>query len=136
MGGVNPSEWLRQIELKREFPENFGTCFGLHPYFVSDHSVEDCEAALDQLALVLPQAMALGETGLDFRPHIMKDSQILQIEMFESQIELAKAFHEYYESERVLTSLNANQKLKIIEHFKSAYEAVFAIIGVSLLERM
>ena len=83
---------LRQIELKREFPENFGTCFGLHPYFVSDHSVEDCEAALDQLALVLPQAMALGETGLDFRPHIMKDSQILQIEMFESQIELAKAF--------------------------------------------
>ena len=50
--------------------------------------------------------------------------------------ELAKAFHEYYESERVLTSLNANQKLKIIGHFKSAYEAVFAIIGVSLLERM
>lgn len=50
--------------------------------------------------------------------------------------ELAKAFHEYYESERVLTSLNVNQKLKIIEHFKSAYEAVFAIIGVSLLERM
>ena len=50
--------------------------------------------------------------------------------------ELAKAFHEYYESERVLTSLNATQKLKIIEHFKSAYEAVFAIIGVSLIERM
>jgi arginyl-tRNA synthetase len=50
--------------------------------------------------------------------------------------ELAKAFHEYYESEKVLTSLNANQKLKIIEHFKSAYESVFAIIGVSLLERM
>ncbi|MGZ3691453.1 MAG: TatD family hydrolase, partial [Pseudobdellovibrio sp.] len=92
MGGVNPTEWQKQIEIKQSYPENFGLCFGLHPYFVSDHSVEDCEAGLDQLALVLPQAMALGETGLDFRPHIMKESQGLQIEMFENQIELAKAF--------------------------------------------
>ena len=50
--------------------------------------------------------------------------------------EVAKAFHEYYESERVLTSLNAKQKLKIIKHFKLAYEAIFAILGVTLLEKM
>lgn len=57
-------------------------------------------------------------------------------QLLHQTFELAKAFHEYYEAERVLTSLNATQKLKIIEHFKLAYEAVFAIIGVSLLERM
>lgn len=93
MGGVNPEEWQQQIEIKNKYPEHFGLCFGLHPYFVSEKSIEDCELALDQLALVLPQAMALGEAGLDFRPHIMKESQILQIEMFENQIELAKAFN-------------------------------------------
>jgi arginyl-tRNA synthetase len=57
-------------------------------------------------------------------------------QLLHQTFELAKSFHEYYEAERVLTSLNATQKLKIIEHFKLAYEAVFAIIGVSLLERM
>jgi len=41
---------------------------------------------------VTATAMALGEAGLDFRPHIMKHSMELQIEMFENQIELAKAF--------------------------------------------
>ena len=57
-------------------------------------------------------------------------------QLLHQTFEVAKAFHEYYESERVLTSLNAPQKLKIIRHFKSAYEAIFAILGVSLLERM
>ncbi len=91
-GGVNPDEWLRQISIKNKYPQNFGLCFGLHPYYVSEHSSDECEAALDQLAQLLPQAMALGETGLDFRPHIMKDAEGLQIEIFENQMALAKAF--------------------------------------------
>lgn len=91
-GGVDPDEWQRQLSLKRQYPETFGLCFGLHPYFVSDRSLDECEIALDQLAGILPEALALGETGLDFRPHIMKNSQELQIEMFENQIEMAKAF--------------------------------------------
>ena len=91
-GGVDPEDWQRQIYIKKKYPDFFGLAFGLHPYFVSDHTIEDCEAALDTLAKVLPEAMALGETGLDFRPHIMKENQTLQIEMFENQIELAKAF--------------------------------------------
>jgi TatD DNase family protein len=91
-GGVNPDEWLRQMKLYEKYPQNFGLCFGLHPYFVSEHTSESCEKALDQLAQLLPQAMALGEAGLDFRPHIMKESEGLQIEIFENQIELAKVF--------------------------------------------
>ncbi|MEQ1722963.1 MAG: TatD family hydrolase, partial [Pseudobdellovibrio sp.] len=91
-GGVNPEEWLRQISLKAKYPAHIGLCFGLHPYFVAANEVEVCEAALDQLTHLLDQSMALGEAGLDFRPHIMKDSELLQIEMFENQIELAKVF--------------------------------------------
>lgn len=92
LGGVEPEEWQRQLRLQKQFPEHFGLCFGLHPYFISAHEAPDCESALDQLAQVLPQALAIGESGLDFRPHIMKESQTLQIEMFENQLELAKAF--------------------------------------------
>ena len=29
LGGVDPDEWLRQIELKTKYPDNFGLCFGL-----------------------------------------------------------------------------------------------------------
>lgn len=105
-GGVNPEDWQRQIEIKKKYPENFGLSFGLHPYFVSDHDIDECETALDQLTMLLPQAMALGEAGLDFRPHIMKESQALQIEMLENQIELAKAF----EKPMVLHIVQAHEK--------------------------
>ncbi len=91
-GGVNPLEWQKQIEIKNKYPNYFGLSFGLHPYFVSSHDEEACEQALNQLTQLMPQAMALGEAGLDFRPHIMKDSEYRQIEMFENQIEIAKAF--------------------------------------------
>lgn len=105
-GGVDPEEWQRQLNLKKLFPQNFGLCIGLHPYYVSDNSVDDCELALDQLSQLLPEALALGETGLDFRPHIMKNAEILQIEMFENQIELAKVF----DKPLVLHIVQAHQK--------------------------
>ena len=92
LGGINPVEWENQFALKQKYPANFGLCLGLHPYFVAANEFEVCEQALDLLVQKLPDAMALGETGLDFRPHIMKDSELLQIEMFENQIEIAKAF--------------------------------------------
>lgn len=50
--------------------------------------------------------------------------------------EIAKSFHEYYESERIVGSKQASEKLYLIAKFKLAYEALFAIVGVTLLERM
>lgn len=50
--------------------------------------------------------------------------------------EVAKAFHEYYESERVLDSEHISEKLYFINQFRAAYQAIFRIIGVSLLEKM
>ncbi|KYG63236.1 hydrolase TatD [Bdellovibrio bacteriovorus] len=88
-GGVGPEDWDRQRALWREHSDNIGLCFGLHPYWVIDHDEDQCEEALDMLAGALPEAMGLGEMGLDFRPHIMKDSQERQISVFEQQLELA-----------------------------------------------
>lgn len=97
LGGVNPQEWEKQIELSQKFSEKFGLCFGLHPYFIAENEDDECEKALDHLVRFYSeqkkntklQILGLGETGLDFRPHIMKDSEERQIRFFENQIELA-----------------------------------------------
>ncbi len=92
-GGVGPEDWQRQKLLQKQFPDKIGTCFGLHPYWVSDHSQDRCEEALDQLASELQGAMALGELGLDYRPKIVGDRHSHQIDYFEKQLELAHFVH-------------------------------------------
>ncbi len=88
-GGVGPEDWERQRRLKAKFPHHIGLCYGVHPYWVAEHSEEELEEALNLLAQELPEAMGLGEMGLDFRPHIMKDSRDRQITAFEEQLELS-----------------------------------------------
>lgn len=88
-GGVGPEDWQRQRALHARHPLHIGMCFGLHPYWVVDHDEEECEEALNLLAMELVDAQGIGEMGLDFRPHIMKDSRERQLDVFEQQIELA-----------------------------------------------
>jgi TatD DNase family protein len=88
-GGVGPEDWERQRILKSNFPQHIGLCYGVHPYWVADHTDDELEEALNLLAQELPEAMGLGEVGLDFRPHIMKDSRDRQITAFEEQLELS-----------------------------------------------
>lgn len=88
-GGVGPEDWLRQQELKKQYSQILPV-FGLHPYWVAAHDEEECEEALNLLPPFLPGAVALGELGLDFRPHIMKDSQERQFACFEEQLQLAQ----------------------------------------------
>lgn len=90
-GGVGPEDWQRQKLLSQQHPEVL-MCFGLHPYWVAENDEATCEAAMNQLAKEIGAANvhALGELGLDFRPHIMGDSQNRQVEYFELQLELAE----------------------------------------------
>lgn len=88
-GGVSPEDWVRQERLQEQYPQ-IGTCFGLHPYWVADHTATECDDAMDILAMMIPEALALGELGLDLRPHIMKDSYERQSDFFVQQLELAE----------------------------------------------
>lgn len=91
-GGMGPEDWNRQEHLAKKFKNQIGLCFGLHPYWISDQSQEACELAMDLLALRIAEAQLLGETGLDFRPKILRgDGQVQerQISFFEMQLELA-----------------------------------------------
>lgn len=141
-GGVDPEEWQRQIHIKKQHPENFGLCFGLHPYYVSDHTFEECEASLDLLTQLLPQAMALGEAGLDFRPHIMKESEGLQIEMFENQIEIAKAFQKpmvlhivqaHDKAAQIFDIWEAPERAGFLHAFNASYEVAKKFIDKGFL---
>lgn len=112
-GGVGPEDWAAQEQLKKKYPDQIGLCFGLHPYWVAEHDDEICDIAIDSLAHVLPNAMALGEAGLDFRPHIMKDSRERQIGLFQQQLELAEV-----------------TQLPLVLHLVQAHEDAFNIFNV------
>lgn len=113
-GGVGPADWERQKKLKSLYPDQIGLCFGVHPYFVAENSREVCESALDQLARELPRVMALGEMGLDFRPHILADREVDQVDIFVAQMELA----EFSQKPMVLHLVRSFEKVKeIFSHY-------------------
>ena len=89
MGGVDPADWERQLTWAAQFPGVVYPCFGLHPYFVADNSAEACEQALVRLEELLPQALAMGEIGLDYRGKIAKGSEARQLSFFSRQLEMA-----------------------------------------------
>jgi TatD DNase family protein len=116
--------------LQQRYPEQIGLCFGLHPYWVAEHSEEECEEALNLLARELPRALALGELGLDFRPHIMKDSQDRQYSLFEQQLELAQLVNKpvvlhlvqaHGESLRMLDIWGLPQRKGIVHSFNGSW---------------
>ncbi len=57
-------------------------------------------------------------------------------QLLHQTVEIARAFHDYYEKERIVGNPKAAQKLVFIAQFKLAYQAIFAIIGVDLLQKM
>lgn len=101
-GGIGPEDWDRQLILAEKYKNQIGLCFGLHPYWVAEHSAQECEEALDQLAHKILSAPLIGELGLDFRPKILgsfeagdigaqEKAKEKQITFFELQLELAQS---------------------------------------------
>lgn len=125
MGGIDPTEWNLQEKIQKKYPEVWPV-FGLHPYFVADQSEEECERAIDDLARRLSKVKALGETGLDFRPHIMKDSKDRQLDFFQAQLELSV----FAGKPAVLHVVQAfEEALKMVEHTPGAWGFVHGFNG-------
>lgn len=59
---------------------------GLHPYFITDHHVDDLIALEQQIVQYRPVAM--GEVGLDFA--MPQSTHALQMQYFHKQVQLAK----------------------------------------------
>jgi TatD DNase family protein len=96
-GGVHSEDWQKQLDIV-PMAEAMGLrivpVFGIHPYTVAAFHQEAkgdelFELELDKLSRKISQAFALGEVGLDFRPHIAKGSEELQKVGLVAQLELA-----------------------------------------------
>ncbi len=91
--GVDPDDWERQLKLFETYPTWIRPVLGLHPWWVRDHSEEQCAEALSRLERLLrekaSQVVAVGELGLDFSKD-GKQSKARQRDVFERQLELAR----------------------------------------------
>ena len=88
-GGVHPQDWERQLQLSQTLDPGIIPCFGIHPEWVAQHSLEEVQEAFTLLRVRLPQAAALGELGLDFREsHVPQEK--LQLWALEQQLQLAQ----------------------------------------------
>ena len=68
-------------------------CYGLHPYWANRHQLEDIDALKTYIEINRP--VAIGECGLDFRKHLLPetDSKARQLTFFEAQLGLAEEHH-------------------------------------------
>ena len=76
-------EWLEKISPLYNSPITIYFAFGLHPWYCARHSESDL-AALSEKA---PNAVAIGECGLDFSPN--KPDVDRQLHFFRQQLQIA-----------------------------------------------
>ena len=125
LGGYDEADWLKQIELKKLQPQ-IKTCFGIHPWTVQDHSVENIEKQFQKLLSLAYQADAIGETGIDrFRT---RDEKVIAIQQnfFKRSLELAVQQNKPV----VLHIVQAHEMaLKILDLFPQTYGIAHAFSG-------
>lgn len=83
--GVKADSWQRLADLAKGFPQWY-CAFGLHPYFMQAHSMDDLP--LLQRVIESDNPLAVGEIGLDFY-HGDEDKK-RQTEFLEAQLDMAK----------------------------------------------
>lgn len=82
--GVKCATWPRLAQLRRQYP-TWQIAFGLHPYFIEQHSESDLEPLYHWLQ---QDAIAVGEIGLDAQVGDMAK----QKRLFAAQLQIAAEF--------------------------------------------
>jgi len=88
-GGVGPDDWKRQRALAARYVNQIFPVYGLHPWWVHDHSDASSNEALKLLETEYTDGVGLGELGLDFIPK-RASSATRQTRVFTHQLRLAK----------------------------------------------
>jgi TatD DNase family protein len=100
--GTEKKHWDR-VRILSESSPNLHACYGIHPYWVDQHDKQDISELENYIGMHRP--VAVGECGLDFRPH-QADKQT-QSAFFEAQLAIAD-----------------NQRLPVVIHSVKATEPV------------
>jgi len=86
-GGIGPSDWLRQKEIKTLWKERIHLAFGLHPWWISESENSAVETGFQELTKTLAEAEWLGEVGLDYLPKFLHRKKVQQ-DYFQKQLEI------------------------------------------------
>lgn len=121
-------QWQEQQQLASTYPNIFNA-FGVHPWFCDLHQ----EAHLEQLEELLPQAIAIGECGLDLMPG--KPKIETQQWWFTAQLGMAERhdlpliIHCVKAGDLVMQGLKAHPKTRgVIHGFSGSFEQANAFI--------
>ena len=99
--GTTRARWQQVLALGER--DDTSVCLGLHPYFMQQHQEADIEA-LDQALSEHPEAVGLGECGIDGR---FSDTLDAQWHYFDAQLRLAK----HHSLPVVVHCVHANDKV-------------------------
>lgn len=83
--GTTRKRWPAVVEVARR--DDVSLSFGLHPYFMHEHDQSDLEA-LEWMLDEHPEAVALGECGIDAR---FEETLDAQWQLLDAQLRIAKA---------------------------------------------
>jgi len=122
--GVSADSWHRVKQVCEHYPECHAA-YGLHPYFIDQHTDADLES-LDQW-LGREQPIGVGECGLDF--YLDELDRDRQLHFFEAQLALAQHYqlplviHARKATEQVLQMLRKFNGLRGMMHsYSGSYE--------------
>jgi TatD DNase family protein len=89
LGGIDPEDWMRQLDLSRKYPGFLTTAAGIHPWTVRDAEEDALASMLSQLRALAPRFDLIGEVGFDFFKDNSKEQKLKQLDWCERQLELA-----------------------------------------------
>ena len=130
--GITATSWPR-VKSVCQHHQGLYPAYGLHPYFLDQHSEHDL-MALEQW-LSRESVIAVGECGLDyFLKHLDKDQQL---HIFEAQLDIARThnlpvvIHARKATEKIIHCLKARPGLKgMIHSYSGSYEQAMQLIDL------
>ncbi|MFV2003653.1 MAG: TatD family hydrolase [Gammaproteobacteria bacterium] len=111
-------------------------CYGIHPYWASEHKKSSCEELSKYIETNRP--VALGECGLDFRPQ--QADKKTQLYFFEAQLETAQnhklpvVIHSVKATETVIQTIKKYKNINgMIHSFSGSIEQARQLIDLNFL---
>jgi len=131
--GTEKRYWQRINKLCASH-KNLHACYGLHPYWINNHTQQDLAQLEKYIGTHMP--VGLGECGLDFRrQQIDKKTQLI---FFEAQLAIAEnqqlpvVIHSVKASEVVIQSIKKFKKLSgMIHSYSGSFEQAKQLIDLN-----
>ena len=129
LGGVDPDDWMRQLDLSQRYPGFLTTAAGIHPWTVRDAEDDALASMISQLRALAPRFDLIGEVGFDFFKDNSPEQKLKQLHWCELQLELALqtgkpvVLHVVRGHDQMLKSLKKFKGLRgIIHAFSGSHE--------------